>query len=276
MILKTQKLLFLFFMMLSTCGSAQINNDFLVPHVLIGKGLGDMKEVQSAFGWGYDIGYDLPNNSFGFSLFYNRLSLANVRETLPMYRDKFGIENVVVRNRSTIQTIGLKFRYTPEQLHYERIYPYVEVGIGRAYHRASWRTRVDEASLDYFHLNYYDYVEAYKNKEDLNREQTLIILGEIGFNLRLFAELDSKSERQLAKNRNGWYLGVSMRIESGGDVTFRNPKHNPDHFYFDSGLGNFADNPFTTQSFPFDEERTFANAAHRLVFLQISLMRILF
>jgi hypothetical protein len=260
----------------SSFAVGQINNDFIVPHINIGRGLGEMHEISQTYGFGYDIGYDIPNSSFGVSGFYNFNRIGKVKETLPMYRDKYGIEDVDVVNISRIHSYGIKLRFTPDRLQYSRFVPYTELGIGRAHYISLWRSQVSQPSLDFYHLYYEDYMDTYKQREVLHKETTLFLVGEVGILIRLYAELDSNAARRKAQNRNGWYLGVSLRLETGGEVSFRNPQHNTDHFYFDSELGTFADNPFTTQSFPFDENKTFGTAPHRFLFFQISLMRVLF
>lgn len=235
-----------------------------------------MQEISQTFGLGYDIGYDIPASSFGVSGFYNFNRIGKVKETLPMYRDKYGIEEVDVVNVSRIHSYGIKLRYTPDRLQYSRFVPYAELGIGRAHYTSLWRAQVSQPSLDFYHLYYEEYMDTYRQREVLHQETTLFLVSEVGVLIRLYAELESNAARRKANNRNGWYLGLSVRLETGGEVSFRNPQHNPDHFYFDSQLGTFADNPFTTQSFPFDENKTFGTAPHRFLFIQFSLMRVLF
>lgn len=256
--------------------NGQLNNDFLIPHFNAGKGLGEMSEIISTVGFGYDIGYDIPSSSFGLSAFFNFNRIGRVKEKLPMYRDIYGIETVDVVNSARINAYGVKFKYSPRQLHYHRVLPFIEMGVGRATHSALWRSNLSEPSLDYYHLEYFDYVNTFKQREILHRNKTNYIMGEIGLLICLYSELETKEQRRIEKNRNGWYLGLSVRVEKGGAVTFRNPKHNSDHFYFDSGLGTFSDYPFNSQNFPFDDSKTYGNSAHHFIFFQVSLMHLIF
>lgn len=259
---------------------AQINTDFLIPNFNIGMGLKEMKDISVATGFGYDVGYDFPESSFGISAFYNFSRYGRVLENLPMYREEYGEDIVGVRNISRVSSYGVKFRYIPFIEQQTRFLPYAEVGAGFATHTSLWKSKGRKYQTG-FDPECPKYAYEFKHRGIMDRNTTLIGLAEIGLNIRLdgmtyYILDDLFVDRLKNRFRTGWYLSLSVRYEHGGKVSYNHPKAYKHEFYYDSGLGIEYDTPFSaTKSIDLIREPRTPNR-HQMLFFQIGIAKTIF
>lgn len=262
--------------LIAATGFGQVNQDFLVPHLNIGKGFGEMEQIESAIGFGYDFGVDIPHSSFGISGFYNMNQYSRMDRELPMYREENGLDTTTIKNRSRVSTYGVKLRYTPLALQYSRVMPYVEVGGGFATHTSAWRSPGDAVLVDYSDPDCPHYEYRFRDRGVLSRSTTIMGVGEVGLLIRLYGDYETRHEMKTNKSRSGWYLGLSARAEYGGQVDFRNARANPHHFQYDSGLGAQYDLPNAHLATGGNARELTSTGRHQMVFFQVSLVKTIF
>ena len=260
----------------------QFNTDLIIPNFSIGTGLNEMNDINVAFGYGYDFGYDFLDVPFGISAFYNRSRYGNVKERLPMYREEYGTEIVNVSNISRVTTYGLKLRYIPYPKTVKRFLPYAEAGLGFATHTSLWESKGDESYNYSNDPNCPKYRYRFSEKGTINRDNTVIGLLEIGVNIRLGTLFDGivddlfyhKNHRE--SFRKGWYISLSMRYEHGGKVFYNHPKMYKHEFYYDSGLTTASNAPYSDLK-PIDliREPRVANR-HQMLFFQVGIAKTIF
>jgi hypothetical protein len=259
------------FFAVMTSGKAQGNIEIL-PHVYLGTGINQMKDITVHPGFGWDIGYDFEGSSFGASAFYNFSRYSMRSEQLPMFNHEDGLnEKVDVDNKSRVSTYGLKMRYSPLVLQGRRFVPYAELGVGLATHSTVWNSQGELYDITY---DYSDpdcpkttYHYGHEETERIHRNTTFIGTGEIGFRVRIAPDHRT--------TRNGWYLGASARVELGGQVEYRNANQSPHHFYYESGLSSEENTPFSSEA-PMNDRGTSSFANHQMLVFQISLTKVLF
>jgi hypothetical protein len=260
-------------------GNSQISLDYFVPHFFIGKGIGDMNDIISIGGIGYDVGYELPNSSFGIYGFYNTGSYSRMKEDLPIFRPMYGQETLPIINNSTASTYGIKLRYTPFKFKYQRFNPYIEIGGGFARYKSFWKS--NGTSINNVNVN--PYIEndeecpkkPFEERERIMRNTTLMSMAEIGFTYRLTKD-GVFSEKSGIKDNSGLYLSLSARLEYGGLVRYNNIKNHPYRFYYDSGLSNTQDYPYSHLVPSRITPSNFEMGRHSMLVFQLSLSKLIF
>jgi hypothetical protein len=254
---------------------SQTEMDMMIPHFNFGRGVKEMNDIRNVIGFGYDFGHNFRNTSFGISGFYNMNNYSFVKEELHIYRYGDGMMDLPIHNKSRVTTYGVKFRYSPREMMFSRLSPYFEVGGGFATHTGVWRSNglsilVDNSDPE---CPKYDYL--LRDRGLLYRNTTLIGVGEFGLKYRLTGKYSTPDLMRFNNTTTGWYISASVRWEYGGNVTYTNAKHNPNHFYYNSGLGDQYDRPFMAN--PGNPDRSFLSEnRHNMLVFQFSLIKALF
>jgi hypothetical protein len=262
--------------LIGSVGWSQINQDFLVPHLNIGTGMCEMKEINNVVGFGYDIGYDFQSTGFGISGFYNMNRISARTEELPMFREEYGTDDMIIKNRSRASTYGVKLRYTPPALQYSRVTPYAELGGGFATHTSVWRSPGKQVMIDDSDPNCPKYEYQFRDRGVQSRSTTMIGVGEVGMLIRLYGAYPNSHQMRNNNDRAGWYLGLSARLEYGGEVQYRLPGNNPYQFNYDSGLGAQNDQPYAHLTPSGASRDGNLLGRHQMFMFQVSLVRTIF
>lgn len=257
--------------------NAQVSLDYLVPHFFVGKGIGEMNNVSSIVGIGYDIGYEIPNSPFGVYGFLNSGTYGRLKRELPISRPLNDTHILPIINKSNVTTYGLKVRYTPLKLKQPRFNPFIEIGFGSARHKSIWRS--NGISLEGEDL--YTSVDEdcpknpFEEREMYMRNTALMSNTEIGFTYKLYSENQTAENPQISKD-NGLYLTFSVRLEYGGNVIYNNVKNHPYRFFYDSGINNAQDRPLTHLAPPRSAPGAFDAGRHTMVMFQLSISKVIF
>lgn len=254
----------LFLTLLGTARPTQAQVQFEPLNVNYSQGLGEMKDL-GFVGVSAEFGYSLKETPFTINAFYSGGDFQWRMEYLPIQTETSGFsEEVRVRSRGAIKTMGLRLRYSPEMFNTTRFLPYGEVGIGHARYSQNWDSRGEQT------VNPTDACPKYQHHEHgrVHLGSTFFGSAELGLLFRY-----NKKRQDEDYNGKGAFFGFSVRYELGGRVSYADPHAHAEHFYYDSGLGQSADRPFTVASENLGRSMT-KTARHQHLIYKISFLRL--
>lgn len=227
--------IFIILMVLSTSIRTQIYGDY---SMLFGSGIGQMNDLRF-YGLGFGFGYQAPCSVWGLGIYMSQRASGGRSEVLPMYTEYSGFgEHVAVENNSTHNTLTLNFRYL--QLPNEsRWQSYLDFGAGIVTYKNFWESqgkKIPNSSSFFGMFNSYDHVNDGVNLRNLTYQGT----GEIGLAFRW---------GPARENCSSSFSAIAIRMEYGGRVQYMLPKVYHDHFYYESGMENLPNAPFSTNYF---------------------------
>ncbi len=249
---------------LSTVGFTKAQVQFEPLTVFYTQGLGEMKGL-GFVGVSAELGYSTKETPFTINAFYSGGDFQWRMEYLPIQTDASGYsEEVRIRSRGAIRTMGLRLRYAPEMFNTTRFLPFVEAGLGHARYSQNWDSRGERT------VNPTDNCPKYQHHEH-GREHlgsTFFGSAELGLLYRY-----NKKRQDGEYNGKGAFFGFSVRYELGGRVKYANPNAHAEHFYYDSGLGQAADRPFFNGEESTDRTQI-KTARHQHLIYKITFLRL--
>jgi hypothetical protein len=249
-----------------TLHHAQAQIEFELGNTYFAQGVGEMSDL-TFVGASTEFGAKLNNKGFFLGGFYSLGVFQWRMEQLPMHTNISGYgEDVRVRSRGEIQTMGLKIRYSREEFNNKRFFPFGEVGLGHASYRQHWDSKGIRTPFPTGKCPVFQHHENGRLKLD----QTIFALAEIGI---MFNYRPKSFIREY--NGKGAFFGFSVRYERGGRVNYANPNAHPEHFYYDSGLGAASDRPFADVAVATGRTGT-KKARHEHLIYKITLLRLVF
>lgn len=256
----------LFLILFSLAGFAHAQVQVEPFTVTYSQGLGEMKDLGFVSA-SAEFGYSLKETPFTVSGFYSGGNFQWLMVQLPMQTGASGYsDDVRVRSRGAMQSMGLRLRYTLEEFNTTRFLPYAEVGLGHARYSQNWESRGERTP------NPTDNCPKFQHHEH-GREHlgsTFFGSAELGLLYRY-----NKKRQDEEYNGKGAFFGFSVRYELGGRVQYANPNAHAEHFYYDSGLGQAADRPFFTASETTDRTQL-KKARHQHLIYKITFLRLVF
>lgn len=233
--MKKIKVIWVFLLILGTA-RAQIEADLF--HGYIAQGLGDMKGF-NYFGMSSEFGYRLPNSTIMINGFYSGGTYNYRTEYLPMYSENEGYSDAVsVENNGGVRSMGLRIRFASSPHEDRLFFPFLELGGGHARYRQNWSAN---GKLNMYHEPGEDCpMDEFRQQGSIHRNGTFFVSSEVGFMIQY--------PGHRSKNGKGLHFGFSIRHEIGGLVDYAQVNKNPQHFYYDSGLGSEFDRPFANQA----------------------------
>jgi len=253
---------------------SQISIDYFAPHVFMGKGINDMKDISFVAGIGYDFGYEMTGSNFGIYGFFNSGTYSRMKDELPIFRPQSGMETLPIINKSNVSTYGLKLRYTIGKLNHNRLKPYIEIGGGFARHKNFWKS--NGMYLENQDTEAEDCPKkAFQEKERIIRNTAMMGVAEIGLSYCVTKDGFIPENYNGVRN-SGYYITLSARLEYGGTVIYNNLKNHPYRFYYNSGLGNEQDRPYSHLAPPRSLSNNFDSGRHTMILFQLSLSRVIF
>lgn len=218
-------------------GTAQAQVEVDLFNGYIAQGMGDMKGF-NYFGMSSEFGYRFPNTPIMINGFYSGGTYNYRTEYLPMYSESHGYtEQVTAENNGGIRSMGMRLRIASAPQKDRLFFPYLELGGGHARYQQNWTTQgLTPGSYEpdeYCPKNY-------ESRGSINRNGTFFVSSEVGFMIQY-----PGFKNEIGK---GVYFGFSVRHEIGGLVEYAQVNKNPQHFYYESGLGEEFDRPFANQT----------------------------
>lgn len=288
-----------FKMLVVMCTTSVVSQDHgfvtVAPEInlSVGQGILQMRDIESARGFGASLSF-LENERISINTFYTLNRYSKMEAVDYAVVPEMGKKEVDITNVSGVATFGGLVRWSPEKLSTHVFRPSFGLGVGAAIHTSRWDLfRQDVIPHPLAGQTYQTTTETkgggtvtnthtypqnqrlYHSDEGIIvRDGTMMGVAELGLNFNL-----SRKNSTLPRSRDfreGLVVFVNGRLEMGGRVDYRNAATNPHHFYYESGISESQNTPYSNLT-PVEEIRSGPQRnLHQMFYLQFGIRKTIF